>query len=295
MALLFLKSIVAPRRAHAYYSLSAATDADIEHCSYVRQRGRSKTPSSRTRQQSEKAHTRAPAKSLVGIARVDPRLVSDATIGLSDGLTVPFALSAGLSAFGDSSIVIYGGLAELIAGAISMGLGGYLGARSEVEAYEASLHSTRQLVEYDIAGASSLIHATFEGYELPHELLRTMTARLSRSPNDMVDFLMRFHHQLPEATSDCTRPYYSALTIAGGYFFGGLIPLIPYFLVPSTGKALYWSMAIMAMALFAFGWIKTLIVGDQAVQSCLKGAVQMVLLGGIAAGAAMGCVKAIGS
>ncbi|TKA51267.1 hypothetical protein B0A55_12817, partial [Friedmanniomyces simplex] len=132
-------------------------------------------------------------------ARINPRVISDATIGLSDGLTVPFALTAGLSALGDTDVVIYGGLAELIAGGISMGLGGYLGAKSEAEAYQAALSETRAIVDHDHQTAASLVRGAFSKYDFSEDVLASMINSLLASSPDMVDFLMRFHHQLAEA------------------------------------------------------------------------------------------------
>lgn len=106
---------------------------------------------------------------------------------------------------------------------------------------------------------------------------------------------MRFHHDLPESQADVSRAYISALTIALGYLLGGLVPLTPYFFVNNNQTALFWSIGVMAFALFVFGYVKTLLVGEEERLLCVKAGVQMMVLGGVAAGAAMGCVKAIGS
>ncbi|KAK4900354.1 Protein ccc1 [Elasticomyces elasticus] len=163
--------------------------------------------------------------------RMNPRIISDATIGLSDGLTVPFALTAGLSALGDTNVVIYGGLAELIAGGISMGLGGYLGANSEAEAYQAALVETKATVENDSRTAASLVRNTFSKYDFAEEALASIVDSLLASPSDMVDFIMRFHHQLAEADYAPSRAYVSGVTIATGYVLGGLVALLPYLFV----------------------------------------------------------------
>jgi vacuolar iron transporter family protein len=226
--------------------------------------------------------------------RINPRIISDATIGLSDGLTVPFALTAGLSALGDTNVVIYGGLAELIAGGISMGLGGYLGAKSEAEAYQAALSETRSIVQEDHETAANLVRGTFGNYDFPEHALASMVTNLLASPPDMVDFLMRFHHQLAEADYAPHRAYISGLTIALGYILGGLVALLPYLFVASIGQAFVASVLLMAAALFIFGWCKTSLVGETNRWLCFKNGMQMLVLGGVAAGAAMGCVKAIG-
>lgn len=226
--------------------------------------------------------------------RINPRVISDATIGLSDGLTVPFALTAGLSALGTTQLVIYAGFAELVAGAISMGLGGYLGAKGEADGYYAALSETKDVVANDSDKACSMLQETFEKYGFSCETLKSMTGNLTEQPEMFVDFLMRFHHQLAEADYATSRAYISGVTIAMGYFVGGLVPLLPYLFFEHVREALYSSILVMAIALFVFGWAKTGLVGECSRWVCFRNAVQMLVLGGLAAGAAMGCVKAIG-
>lgn len=228
-------------------------------------------------------------------ARINPRIISDATIGLSDGLTVPFALTAGLSALGETNVVIYGGLAELIAGGISMGLGGYLGAKSEAEAYRSTLAETRTMVALEPERASALARSTFDGDVFSQRTLDQMVEELLTDRVNLVGFLMRFHHQLAEADFEPSRAYMSGLTVALGYFLGGLIPLLPYVLLGDMSEAFIGSVVVMAFALFTFGWQKTSLLGEQDRRICLRNGCQMVVLGGVAAGAAMGCVKAVGS
>ncbi|KAJ5748931.1 uncharacterized protein N7511_010627 [Penicillium nucicola] len=225
---------------------------------------------------------------------IDGRTVSDAIIGLSDGMTVPFALTAGLSALGDTKVVVFGGLAELIAGAISMGLGGYLGAKSEEESYKATLKETASQTMTDPASVSDTISDIFEPYELPSELVAQLKNHLSASPM-LPSFLMNFHHTMPEPSG--SRAVICALTIAMGYFIGGFVPLLPYFFVGPQDAfiALRWSIATMVIALFIFGYGKTCFVsgwrGRRNVRKGLVGGIQMVLVGGLAAGSAMGLVK----
>ncbi|PKS12868.1 hypothetical protein jhhlp_000208 [Lomentospora prolificans] len=225
--------------------------------------------------------------------RIDPRVISDATIGLSDGLTVPFALTAGLSALGDTKVVIYGGFAELIAGAISMGLGGYLGAKSEAASYRETRAETEALVESDPITVRSDIRSVFEPYDLDASALDALTDHLASSPH-LVDFLIKFSHCALEPPTN--RAFTSALTIAMGYFLGGFIPLVPYFFVHHVLQGLYISVAVMALALFLFGYVKTCVVsgwrGSHRVLHGLFGGLQMVIVGGVAAGAAMGLVMA---
>ncbi|GKT65906.1 vacuolar iron transporter [Colletotrichum tofieldiae] len=227
--------------------------------------------------------------------RFDARVISDATIGLSDGLTVPFALTAGLSALGQTKVVIFGGMAELIAGAISMGLGGYLGAKSEAASYKETRNECTRLTSEDPALARAQVVEVLEPYGLPKHTLEEVTDHLSASPR-LIDFLMHFHHCEQEPASN--RAFVSALTIAAGYLLGGLVPLFPYFFVPAEDVylALYISVAVMAVALFAFGYVKTCIVsgwsGVRCVRQAVVGGLEMVVVGGAAAGAAMGLVKA---
>jgi len=228
-------------------------------------------------------------------ASANARVVSDAIIGLSDGLTVPFALTAGLSALGDTKTVIYAGLAELIAGAISMGLGGYLGAKSERESYEATKSRTRDLMVASPKCVSEAIFDIFTPYNIPISTVNDLTKSLAESPQ-LLDFLMHFGHVLPEPSG--SRPLTCALTIAAGYFIGGLIPLLPYIVVDrhEVILALYWSIVIMFGALFVFGYAKTGITGGWngrgRVVKGIKAGFQMVIVGGVAAGASMALVRA---
>lgn len=225
--------------------------------------------------------------------RINPRIISDATIGLSDGLTVPFALTAGLSALGDPKLVIYGGVAELIAGGISMGLGGYLGAKSEAEAYETTLAETRSIVSTDRERAAYLVRSTFTDYPISSQTIDEMVSQLLLEPLDLVDFLMKHHHRMAMTDYGSSKAYISGLTIASGYFFGGLVPLLPYTLLHDMNSAFQASVIVMILALFTFGWVKTAFLGNENKAACLRSGLQMVMLGGVAAGAAMGCVKAV--
>ncbi|MCJ1421323.1 hypothetical protein MMC32_007686 [Xylographa parallela] len=239
----------------------------------------------------------AEAEAKQGRFKPSPRMISDAIIGLSDGLTVPFALTAGLSSLGNARLVVLGGLAELIAGAISMGLGGFIGAKSEAESYKATVLSTKKLIETSPCQTSSLVNAVFKPYGLSAMSTSTISNNLHESPPELLDFLMRFHHQMP--CPETSRPFVSAATIAAGYFIGGFVPLLPYFCVQTDEVllALYVSIGVMAVALFAFGWVKTGVVsgwrGRKNILAGVIGGVQMVLVGSAAAGAAVGLVRAI--
>ncbi|PQE17533.1 integral membrane protein [Rutstroemia sp. NJR-2017a BBW] len=224
--------------------------------------------------------------------KIDARIISDATIGLSDGLTVPFALTAGLSALGSAHVVIYGGLAELIAGAISMGLGGYLGAKSELASYQATKEETERLIETDIQGVLTDVVEVFAPYNLPKHTLDDLTNHLAESPR-LVDFVMQFQHCEEEPAA--SRALISATTIALGYFLGGLLPLLPYFCVEQVYTGLYISIGIMVFTLFVFGYVKTAVVmgwgGSKNIKEACFGGIQMVVVGSAAAAAAMGLVR----
>ncbi|KAF7931467.1 uncharacterized protein EAE98_002651 [Botrytis deweyae] len=224
--------------------------------------------------------------------RIDARVISDATIGLSDGLTVPFALTAGLSAFNDSKIVIGGGMAELIAGAISMGLGGYLAAKSELASYHATREKTLERIETDLQGVLNDLMEEYEPYDFPKEVITGQSTHLAQMhPELLTDYIMQFQHCEEEPAT--SRAFTSALTISMGYFLGGLLPLLPYFFVSTVAEGLYISVGVMVITLFIFGYVKTgMITGFQA--KCIGGncwgAAEMVLIGGVAAAAAMGLV-----
>ncbi|KAF8533756.1 VIT family-domain-containing protein [Trichophaea hybrida] len=224
------------------------------------------------------------------------RTISDAIIGLSDGLTVPFALTAGLSAFSSTRIVIFGGCAELIAGSISMGLGGWLAGRGEAEFYNNTLQSTQKLVSS--SPVDDIVLSVFAPYMLPTEAVTPMVTELVKNPHATVEFLMRFHHSLPAEEEGGRTPLSSACTIAAGYFVGGFVPLCPYFFVGSDEvmKGLYWSVAVMAVCLFVFGVGRSIAVGEggKGWKGRVRGGMEMMAVGGVAAGASWGIVKALG-
>lgn len=230
------------------------------------------------------------------LGRVDPRVMSDIVIGLSDGLTVPFALTAGLSSLGDTKLVITGGFAELISGAISMGLGGYLAAKSEsdyyyseVKAEKKKFYSNITEVNHEIEDILLDINENFS-----EETIISFIKDLKKEPKLMVDFLIRFGKGLEEPAEN--RQLTSALTIGGAYFLGGFVPLVPYFFVNTVDVGLIGSILVMAFTLFWFGFIKAQIsLGDQcSTYKKFEEAIQMVLVGGIAAGSAWLLVRIIG-
>jgi len=211
--------------------------------------------------------------------------VRDVVIGLSDGLTVPFALAAGLSgAVASTHIVVLAGFAEIAAGSIAMGLGGYLAARGDAEHYASELlREQREIVERT-HDEEEEIYQIFEQYSVDRTAATPVLEALKRNPAAWVDFMMRFELGLEEPAPN--RAHRSALTIAGSYIAGGFVPLLPYMLVPQSPTAdltaLKFSVLITLVALALFGALKGRLVGTGS----LRSAVQTVTIGGAAAAVA---------
>ena len=221
---------------------------------------------------------------------VDPRIMSDLIIGLSDGLTVPFALTAGLSSLGDTSLVITGGMAELVSGAISMGLGGYLAAKSENEYYFSQVRKEKQIFFQNQDNITDDLYEILIDMGASDLTAENFINDLSKDPQQMIDFIIKFGRGLEEPPEG--RIVSSALTIGSGYFFGGFIPLIPYFFLKTVNQALLSSVLLMLFTLFWFGYFKSLIsMGEDCSKTtrCLEG-LQMILIGSIAAGSAWSLV-----
>jgi len=215
-------------------------------------------------------------------------MVRDVVIGMADGLTVPFALAAGLTgALDSSSIIVTAGLAEVAAGSIALGLGGYLAAKSDAEHYASE--RVREQREVKEIPAEEIRETTeiFESYGLTPEESKKVVQALSRRPETWIDFMMRFELGLEKP--DARRAARSALTIAGAYVAGGMIPLSPYLMVASASRALPFSVAVTLVALGVFGYVKGRFTGARPFRS----AVQTVLIGALAAGMAFLLARAI--
>lgn len=215
-------------------------------------------------------------------------IVRDVVIGMSDGLTVPFALAAGISGAIDSTaIVITAGLAEIAAGSIAMGLGGYLAGKSDVEHYDSEYK--RELFEIDkmLEHEKDEVMEILENYGLTHQESLPIVDSLAARPVDFADFMMRFELGLEKP--DPRRAWQSALTIGGSYIVGGLIPLAPYFVFARNQTALLWSIGVTVAALFVFGYVKGTFTGTKPIRS----AIQTCLIGSVAAGAAFGIARLI--
>jgi vacuolar iron transporter family protein len=209
--------------------------------------------------------------------------IRDIVIGMSDGLTVPFALAAGLSgALASSSIVVTAGVAEMAAGSIAMGLGGYLAAKADGEHYASELvREQREIIEKtDIE-----IHETkeiFTRYGVAEEHIVPLVDALRARPDSWVDFMMQFELGLQKP--DPKRAIISAFTIGGSYIAGGIVPLLAYFFIPDARLALPWSAAMTLLALVVFGAVK----GRLTSGKMLRSAVRTTIVGTLAALTAYG-------
>lgn len=209
--------------------------------------------------------------------------VRDVIIGLSDGLTVPFALAAGLSgAVGTSHLIVLAGLAEIAAGSIAMGLGGYLAARGDSEHYASELLREQTEVVTRPEDEAEEIYEIFEQYSVSREAATPVLEALQKNPAAYVQFMMRFELGLESPAAN--RAHRSALTIAASYIAGGFVPLLPYMLLTDNQSALKLSVVITLIALALFGAIKGRLVGTGAARSAL----QTTVIGGAAAAAAYG-------
>lgn len=207
---------------------------------------------------------------------------------MSDGLTVPFALAAGISgAIGASHIVVTAGIAELAAGGISMGLGGYLAARTDFEHYASEEQREESEVDEIPAEERFEVLRIFRDYGLGDEDAQRATAAITADRKRWIDFMMRFELGLEKP--DTRRAPVSGLTIGGSYVLGGLIPLMPYMFIANSASALYVSAAITLIALFVFGAVKGWVTGI----AWLRSAVQTLLIGGVAAAVAFVLARAV--
>jgi VIT1/CCC1 family predicted Fe2+/Mn2+ transporter len=214
--------------------------------------------------------------------------VRDIVIGMSDGLTVPFALAAGLSgAVASTGIVVTAGLAEIAAGSIAMGLGGYLAARTDREHYTAEQERERREIEQLPEKEEEEVAAVFRDYGLDDKQIVPVVAAIRADRDRWVDFMMRF--ELGLEAPDPARAWRSALTIAVSYIVGGLIPLASYIILKNISTALWVSVGITLAALFVFGYVKGRFTGI----SPLRGGLQTVVTGGLAAATAFAIARLI--
>ncbi|KAL2212684.1 hypothetical protein CC79DRAFT_1318614 [Sarocladium strictum] len=245
------------------------------------------------------------------------RFLSDFTLGFSDGLTVPFALTAGLSSLGSTNTVIYAGLAELVAGSISMGIGGYLAAVDELPCPPPEEEKKRVFEEdeedetramlgrtasedtiVDMKGSyEEVVRRHLEPLALGEDITGTIIANLAIQPGGLSRTALRLQHHESSLSSSNeplpVSPYASGLSISLGYVIGGIIPLLPYFFTPNVGQGLLWSIGLCLIALLFFGAGKSWVLrreGGSTWKRCAFEGVQMMVLGGCAAGSAILCV-----
>jgi VIT1/CCC1 family predicted Fe2+/Mn2+ transporter len=210
----------------------------------------------------------------------------DIVIGMSDGLTVPFALAAGLSgAVSSTGIIVIAGIAEICAGSIAMGLGGYLAGKTEQDHYKTELQ--REFYEVDNLRDREVAETKefFANIGLSEELQKQATEEIAKDKKQWVDFMMKYELGLDKP--DPKRATKSALNIGLSYVAGGLVPLTPYFFVEEPVNGLKISAIVTLLCLFIFGWFKSRITGVNA----WEGALRVTLIGAVAAAAAFGVAK----
>ena len=207
--------------------------------------------------------------------------VRDSVIGMADGLTVPFALAAGLAgAVSTTGIIVTAGIAEIVAGSIAMGLGGFLAAKTDAEHYETERQREEREVREKTDAEVAEIHEILDEYGLSKEEIHPIVEAFRTRPQRWIDFMMRF--ELGMEKPDPLRARNSALTIGGAYVAGGFIPLLPYMLFSNPTNALLFSVVLTLIALAFFGYTKGRYTGSVPTRSSL----QTTLVGGMAAGAA---------
>jgi VIT1/CCC1 family predicted Fe2+/Mn2+ transporter len=214
--------------------------------------------------------------------------IRDIVIGMSDGLTVPFALAAGLSgAVNSSTIIITAGIAEIVAGSIAMGLGGFLAGRTEADHYASELKREYDEVERVPEQEKAEVMEVFADFGLSEALQIQVADEMAKDKDKWVDFMMRYELGLekPEAN----RASQSAITIGLSYIVGGFIPLSPYFFTDKPINGLYYSCLVTMLCLFIFGYFKSKVTG----QPPFTGAFKVLIIGALAAAAAFGMARLI--
>ncbi|HEY8896211.1 MAG TPA: VIT1/CCC1 transporter family protein [Niastella sp.] len=212
--------------------------------------------------------------------------LTDIVIGMSDGLTVPFALAAGLSgAVSSTGIIVIAGIAEIAAGSIAMGLGGYLAGKTEIDHYNSELKREYEEVELVPEKEKEEVREFFSHLGLSEEVQKQAVEEIAKDKKKWVDFMMKYELGLDEP--DPKRATKSALNIGLSYAVGGLVPLSPYFFTNTPLDALKYSATITLLCLFIFGYFKSRMTGVHP----LKGALKVMLIGAVAASAAYGVAK----
>jgi predicted membrane protein (TIGR00267 family) len=214
--------------------------------------------------------------------------IKDIVIGMSDGLTVPFALAAGLSgAVNSSGIVVTAGIAEIVAGSIAMGLGGFLAGRTEADHYNSELQREYDEIERVPEQEKMEVREVFADFGLSTALQDQIADEMAKDKDKWVDFMMRYELGLEKPESN--RATRSAITIGMSYIVGGIIPLSPYFFIANSQTALLYSCVVTMICLFVFGYFKSKVTGQPA----FSGAVKVLIIGALAAAAAFVMAKLI--
>ncbi|KAJ5432612.1 Vacuolar iron transporter 1 [Penicillium daleae] len=217
-------------------------------------------------------------------------IIRDMTIGFADGMTVPFALTAGLSSLGSSKIVIIGGLAELFSGAISMGLGAYLAAVTDRDHYKSEEAREREEVLTKPSAEKEECFEILDGYGISREASRSVIDCLTQDTEQWIRFMMDFELKLEKP--NVSRAWISAATMGISYFIGGLLPMIPYFAIKNTNHALFISIGITVVVCIIFGFSKNYAI-LKTKRAGFYGAAQTLLVGALAAGTSYGIVYGV--
>ncbi|KAF5020026.1 hypothetical protein F66182_7962 [Fusarium sp. NRRL 66182] len=217
-------------------------------------------------------------------------ILRDIIIGFSDGLTVPFALTAGLSSLGSAKVVIIAGLAELFSGMISMGLGAYLAAVTERDAYHSQAVKKAFAVQSRPTDERTGVYDVLEKYSVSRSAATSLVDELCKNPSEWVRFMMDFELKLEKP--NVHRAWISAVTMGLSYFIGGLIPMIPYFVMPRVREALWVSIGITVAVLLVFGYVKNY-VAIRNHRAGVWGAVQTLVIGMLAAGTSYAIVRSL--
>jgi vacuolar iron transporter family protein len=215
-------------------------------------------------------------------------VLTDIVLGMSDGLTVPFALAAGLSGAVDStSLIVLAGVAEITAGSIAMGLGGFLAGKTEQDHYNSELKREYWEVDNLPDKEEEEVRDFFSSLGLSKEVQNKAVVELTKDKDRWVDFMMKYELNLDKP--DPKRARKSAFNIGASYIVGGLVPLSPYFFVTSTQQGLIISVIITLICLYVFGFFKSRITGVNPITGGLK----IMLIGALAAGVAFGVTRLI--
>jgi vacuolar iron transporter family protein len=215
-----------------------------------------------------------------------PKTIGDIILGMSDGLTVPFALAAGLSsALGDNHLITTAGMAEVAAGCIAMGLGGYLSGKTEAEHYDSEWQREAYEVDHFPEKEEAEIKEILADYNISESIQQLFVDDLKNDKNQYINFMMKFELGLEKPEKNAAIK--SGLVIGSAYIVGGTIPLISYFFTETPMQGLFYSCIITSIVLLAFGFIKNKLIG----QNPIMGAIKMLLISGIAAVAAYSIAK----